>query len=67
MDGYDREAYGVDEFAKRHGISRAYVYLLWQRGDGPRFMHVGSRRLITREAASEWRARMEARTGQHAA
>jgi hypothetical protein len=54
-----KDAYGVDDFCARHGISRAYLYLLWQRGDGPRCMQVGSRRLISREAAADWRARME--------
>jgi hypothetical protein len=33
MDG-ERDAYGVDDFCKRHGISRAYLYLLWRRGQG---------------------------------
>lgn len=59
MDGDTKDAYGVTEFATRHGISRAYLYLLWQRGEGPRFMQLGSRRLISREAAAEWRRSME--------
>jgi hypothetical protein len=55
----ENDAYGVDTFCKRHGFSRAYLYLLWKRGDGPRFMQVGARRLISREAASDWRRQME--------
>ena len=58
MDG-DRDAYGVEEFCKRHGISRAYLYLLWRREAGPRFMQVGARRLISREAAADWRRAAE--------
>jgi predicted DNA-binding transcriptional regulator AlpA len=58
MDG-DRDAYGVDEFCKRHGISRAYLYLLWKRGVGPRFMQIGGRRLISAESAAAWRRQME--------
>jgi hypothetical protein len=58
MDG-ERDAYGVDDFCKRHGISRAYLYLLWRRDAGPRFMQVGARRLISKEAASDWRQAME--------
>jgi hypothetical protein len=58
MDG-DRDAYGVDEFCKRHGISRAYLYLLWRRGAGPRYMQVGARRLISKEAAADWRRSTE--------
>jgi hypothetical protein len=27
----------------------------WKRGEGPRFMQVDSRRLISREAAADWR------------
>ena len=66
MDG-EQDAYGVESFCERHGISRAYLYLLWKRGDGPRFMQVGARRLVSREAAADWRLRMEQRTEQHAA
>jgi hypothetical protein len=58
MDG-ERDAYGVEYFCKQHGISRAYLYLLWRRGEGPRFMQVGARRLISKEAASDWRKAME--------
>jgi hypothetical protein len=58
MDG-DRDAYGVEEFCKRHGISRAYLYLLWRRQEGPRFMQVGARRLISKEAAADWRRAAE--------
>jgi hypothetical protein len=58
MDG-ERDAYCVDDFCKRHGISRAYLYLLWRRDAGPRFMQVGARRLISKEAASDWRKAME--------
>jgi hypothetical protein len=56
----DLDAFSVEEFCQRHGISRAFLYLLWRRGDGPCFMQVGTRRLISREAAGEWRARMTA-------
>jgi hypothetical protein len=57
----EQDAYGIDAFCKRNGISRAYLYLLWKRGDGPRYMQVGSRRLITREAGAVWRHQMEQR------
>jgi hypothetical protein len=53
------DAFSVDEFCRRHGISRAYLYLMWRRGDGPRFMQVGARRLISKEAAADWRRSME--------
>ena len=66
MDG-ERDAYGVDEFCARHGISRAYLYLLWKRDQGPRFMQVGARRLISREAGAEWRRSLEQQPSEAAA
>lgn len=66
MDG-DKDAYNVDTFCDRHAISRAYLYLLWKRGQGPRFMQVGARRLISREAAADWRRRMEQSPAHEAA
>jgi len=57
----EQDAYGIDTFCKRNEISRSYLYLLWKRGDGPRYMQVGSRRLITREAGAVWRHQMEQR------
>jgi hypothetical protein len=64
---YERDAYGVEEFARRNGISRAYLYLLWKRGEGPRFMQIGARRLISREAAADWRSAAEKASKQAAA
>ncbi len=55
----EKDTYSVDEFAARHGISRAYLYLLWKRGEGPNFMQVGARRMVSREAAANWRRSVE--------
>jgi hypothetical protein len=55
----EQDAFGIEDFCKRHGFSRAYLYLLWRRGEGPRFMQVGARRLISKEAALDWRKAME--------
>jgi hypothetical protein len=55
----DKDAFAIDEFCKRNSISRSYLYILWGRGEGPRFMLVGGRRLISREAASDWRRTRE--------
>ena len=65
--GATEDAYDVDEFASRHRISRATVYNLWKRGLGPKYMQVGSRRLISREAAAAWRRQMERVAEQEAA
>jgi hypothetical protein len=59
MDTTEQDAAGVEVFCRRHGISRAYLYLLWRRGDGPRYMQVGARRLISKEAALDWRRGLE--------
>ena len=50
----------VDDFCKSHRISRAGFYRLMKRGNGPRVMRVGSRTLISSEAATDWRRSMEA-------
>jgi hypothetical protein len=59
MDGERKDAYSVDEFCARNDISRAYLYLLWRRGQGPRYMKLGARRLISDEAGAEWRRNVE--------
>lgn len=54
----DRDAFTVAEFCRSIGISRAFFYKLpvEQR---PSIIRLGRRVLIAREAASEWRRRME--------
>ncbi len=51
--------YSVADFCREHSISRAFFYKLLLEGCGPRVMKVGRRTLISREAAEEWRRRME--------
>lgn len=57
----DRDAYSVAEFCRRHGFSKGFLYGQWRQGRGPRFMWAGRRRLITREAAADWRHEQEAK------
>ena len=52
-------AFSVKEFCELHRISVAFFYLLRARGEGPVEMRVGSRVLISREAAAEWRRARE--------
>lgn len=52
-------AFTVDEFCRAHRISRGSLYNAWTAGRGPRFMKVGHRRLISAEAAIDWRRAME--------
>jgi hypothetical protein len=54
------DAYSIEEFCRRHDLSRATFFNLRKSGSAPRSMKAGKRRLITAEAAAEWRARMEA-------
>jgi predicted DNA-binding transcriptional regulator AlpA len=52
-------AYTVGEYCSSIGICRASLYNLWKRGQGPRRMKVGSRTLISVEAAAEYRRQCE--------
>lgn len=52
-------AMSIKQFCRTHGISRAKFYDLAARGEGPRLMRIGRRRLVSVEAAAEWRRRME--------
>jgi predicted DNA-binding transcriptional regulator AlpA len=56
----ERAAYSIDEFCAAHGFSRSMFYLLQGQGLAPKTMNVGTRRLITAEAAAEWRRAREA-------
>jgi hypothetical protein len=50
-----RKASSIDEFCRDHGISRAMFYKLQRAGLGPRVMVVGTRKLVSIEAAAAWR------------
>jgi len=47
-------AYSVHDFCAATGISRAFLYDLWRQGRGPKRIHIGSRVLISHEAALAW-------------
>ena len=48
-------AYTLTEFCIAHRLSRSKLYQLWAAGIGPRWMYVGTKRLI-----SDWRREREA-------
>lgn len=48
-------AMSIPDFCTRHGISLSFFYLLSERGEAPRTMKVGGRRLISVEEAARWR------------
>jgi len=52
-------AFTVAEFCAAHRICRTRLYALWSAGQGPRYMKNGVRRLISVEAATDWRRDME--------
>ena len=52
-------AYTITQFCKFHHISRSMFYKLRNKGLAPRIMEVGRRRLISQEAAADWRQQME--------
>jgi hypothetical protein len=54
-----KACYSVDEFCETHVISRAMFYKLRADGKAPRTMAVGSRTLISYEAAADWRRACE--------
>jgi hypothetical protein len=53
----ERLAYTFDEFCQAHSMSRAHLYNLIKRGEGPEIMRAGKKVLITAEAAAAWRAK----------
>jgi hypothetical protein len=55
-----RAAYTVSEFCDAHRISRSKLYQLWSADLGPRFIQVGTKKIITTEAAANWRRAGEA-------
>jgi predicted DNA-binding transcriptional regulator AlpA len=55
-----RKASSVEQFCSDHSISRAMFYQLQKVGKAPRTMRVGSKQLISEEAAAEWRQVMTA-------
>jgi hypothetical protein len=52
--------YTIPEFCVAHRISEAFFFQLRNEGHGPKEMRVGRRRMITLEAAAEWRRAREA-------
>lgn len=52
-------ALSVADFCTAHDITRPTFYEMLKRGIGPRIMKVGSRTLISVEAAADWRRAME--------
>ena len=54
------QTFDIPSFCQAYGIGRSTLYRLWREGAGPVVMRVGRRVLISREAADDWRKRLEA-------
>ena len=55
-------ALSVEEFCNAYGISTSFFYKLMKQGKAPTTMQLGARRLISSEAAEQWRKQMETPT-----
>ena len=53
-------AFSIDEFCRAHRISPSMYFKLRAQGLGPVEMIVGTRRLVSAEAAAAWRRQREA-------
>ena len=56
------KAHSIKAFCEAHSISRNLFYTLKKQGLAPKMIHVGKRRLITEEAATEWRQMMQSQS-----
>jgi len=54
-----RAVYSVQEFCEAHDITKVLFYKMLKSGNGPRIMKVGTRTLISLDAAAEWRRACE--------
>lgn len=62
---FTKQALSIQEFCEAHSLSRSKFYLLQKENLAPQLMRVGRRRLISTEAAAEWRKQMEQEDTPH--
>ena len=62
----ERAAFTIQEFCEAHRISRSMLYKLFAEGIGPRLIKIGTKNLISAEAAADWRRAREAATNETA-
>jgi hypothetical protein len=53
-------AFTIDEFCQHHRLSPSTYFKMRADGLGPKEMIVGTRRMISQEAAAKWRRQREA-------
>jgi hypothetical protein len=54
----DLDAFSIEEFCRRHSISRSTYYLIQSEGTGPDEGHVKNRVVISKESALAWRQKI---------
>jgi hypothetical protein len=59
-DPGDLDAYSIKEFCRRNQLSQGFYFKLQREGLGPQTMLVGTKVLISQEAAARWRKEREA-------
>ena len=64
--GLEPLAFSIAEFAELHGFSIDSYFRLARAGLGPRTMKIGTRTLISTEAAEAWRREREEATARKA-
>ena len=57
-----RGAFTIAEYCEHERISQGKLYQEWAAGRGPRSYYRGSKRLISAEAAAEYRHQLETET-----
>lgn len=59
--------YSIEDFCRAFRIGRSKLYQLWEQDKGPRTVKIGTRVLISADAAQEWLSSREAETASKAA
>lgn len=55
----EADAFSLAKFCRRHGISLQMYYKIAQQGLAPETFSIGTRVLVSKEAAARWRAKRE--------
>ncbi|WP_338833542.1 hypothetical protein [Bradyrhizobium septentrionale] len=63
----ETDAFSLATFCRRHGISLPTYYRIAQQGLAPATFSIGSRVLVSKEAAARWRAAREAASASETA
>lgn len=54
------ESFSINQYVDAYNSSRTKLYAAWRAGRGPKFYLHGKHRRITREAAGEYQAELQA-------